>query len=489
MKFVPILIKEGRKEDLKKKYSNKFDNEVLDFVFGISDLQDFNHKYTDFVLKTLSPNEDVDLHVDVAVQLVKDFDKYQSQLEKKDINQYDSIHELERALQEPLEKQKEKLLEKQVQKIYEDDRFLVVVPLSHVASCKYGSGTKWCTTSSDDSNFKRYTSEDRRLYYIIKKNTSEKTPYYKIAVHFSTDGNQTWWNSQDSPLTTDAVEIFKELNTELYNSIKEDFEKNRRQPSFYIKKTFDIKNALSHILYLGKDQSKIVKIIVDGYENIPDMPGHAIGEMSILLNEEKIDEYQIFIVWSVKNSNKEWMGDIGFGDFGDEEIKFDFDLEGLGFKFEDKIYTPEKNWRQVTSSILRYTAKFIRENMDFMKFAYNIDKPIWMSSIGYGYKFKENKGLVKKLVDWLDSDKEGTRLDFLTDIGVFEKVQQDGKVKYKRVNGQHLYNPVDLRGQYSSFFASAVLAGILKNIKKGRKYILAKGPNFENFKQGNLKAL
>lgn len=475
---------------MKKKYANKFKETDLDWILNISDLVDFNHKYSDFVLKNVDPNSqtfDEDVHT--AVEIVKDFDKYQPNLKKRDINQYNNLLDLDLVLEPIKAKEKERELAKQVQKIYEDDRFLVVVPLSHVASCKYGSGTKWCTTSSDDSNFKRYTGEDQRLYYIIKKNTSEKTPYYKIAVHFSTNGNQTWWNSQDSPLTTDAIEIFKELNTELYNSIKEDFEKNRRQPSFYIKKTFDIKNALSHILYLGKDQSKIVKIIVDGYENIPDMPGHAIGDMSIHLNDEKIDEYQVFIVWSVKNSNKEWMGDVGFGDFGDEEIKFDFGLEGLGFKFEDKIYTPEKNWKQVTYSILKYTAKFIRENMEFMRFVYNSSKPIWMSSIGYGYKFKENKGLVKKLVDWLDSDKEGTRLDFLTDIGVFEKVQQDGKLKYKRVNGQHLYNPTDLRGQYSSFFASAVLAGILKNIKKGRKYILAKGPNFENFKQGNLKAL
>ena len=108
MKFMGILLKEGRKEDLKKKYANKFDNEVLDFVLGISDLQDFNHKYTDFILNALDPNSDIDMNVDVAVGLVKDFDKYQSQLKKKDINQYKTFSELEDALLPFHEKEKEK---------------------------------------------------------------------------------------------------------------------------------------------------------------------------------------------------------------------------------------------------------------------------------------------------------------------------------------------------------------------------------------------
>ena len=94
MKLMSILLREGRKEDLNKKYSDKFDNEVLDFVLGISDLQDFNHKYTDFILKALDPNSDIDMMVDIAVGLVKDFDKYQSQLKMKDINQYNSFIEL-----------------------------------------------------------------------------------------------------------------------------------------------------------------------------------------------------------------------------------------------------------------------------------------------------------------------------------------------------------------------------------------------------------
>jgi hypothetical protein len=40
MRLTPILIQEGRKEDLQKKYTEKFKEypENLDFILGISDL-------------------------------------------------------------------------------------------------------------------------------------------------------------------------------------------------------------------------------------------------------------------------------------------------------------------------------------------------------------------------------------------------------------------------------------------------------------------
>jgi hypothetical protein len=98
MKFINILLKEGRKEDLKKKYSNKYDEKDLDFVLNISDLQDFNHKYTDWIMKNDNSDIPFEEYIESAVELVKDFDKYQSQLPKKDINQYVSFNELEKVV-------------------------------------------------------------------------------------------------------------------------------------------------------------------------------------------------------------------------------------------------------------------------------------------------------------------------------------------------------------------------------------------------------
>lgn len=77
-------MREGRKEDLKKKYSDKYDEETLDWILNISDLVDFNHKYTDFVLRVINPkNMDVAWWVETIIDELKLFDKYQNQLEKK----------------------------------------------------------------------------------------------------------------------------------------------------------------------------------------------------------------------------------------------------------------------------------------------------------------------------------------------------------------------------------------------------------------------
>ena len=43
-------------------------------------------------------------------------------------------------------------------KIYEDERLLVVVPLTHRASCKYGAHTPWCV--STPSNADHYEVSD-----------------------------------------------------------------------------------------------------------------------------------------------------------------------------------------------------------------------------------------------------------------------------------------------------------------------------------------
>jgi hypothetical protein len=92
-------------------------------------------------------------------------------------------------------------------------------------------------------------------------------------------------------------------------------------------------------------------------------------------------------------------------------------------------------------------------------------------------------------VDYLDSGKVGTKLDFLTDIKYLEKIQKDGKVQYRRTKGNHIFKPRELRGQHSSFFAAAKNAGILGYRKVGREFFLVKGPNFDAFKKGELRAL
>jgi hypothetical protein len=193
MKFMGILLREGRKEDLKKKYSTKFNEEDLDFILNISDLIDFNHKYTDFVLKNLNPNASADSlenlnQIEEVIELIKDFNKYSSQFPKKDINQYVSFNELESVINFVRTKNKDKELEGQAKKIYEKGNFVVIQPKTEQASCKYGSNTKWCVTSKGSGHFNRYTAGRQGLYFIINKAKSTNKNYSKVAIHFDDSG-------------------------------------------------------------------------------------------------------------------------------------------------------------------------------------------------------------------------------------------------------------------------------------------------------------
>ena len=494
MKFLSILLKEGRKEDLNRKYSTKFNTETLNWILNISDLADFNHKYTDWILKTLNPDsDDLDIDVEIAVQLVKDFDKFQPNLEKKDINQYSGFEELDTALFPLKIKEKQKELEKQVDKIYEDDKFLVVRPKTLEASCKYGSNTKWCTTSRTGDHFQRYTTGSQSLYYIINKANSKNENYSKIALHFDGGGNPRYYDTKDALMTEREIDVLNYAFPEMFDAIKKHYkEVSFSAQDIFLKEVFNSNSATVKILerYLGVDNN--LKVTVEGFETVDDLgPGHAQGKLEINLNKKLIDSYLILITYRPLDTNSfsTSIGFMGTDDFIDSTVFIDLGLEGWGFDSKYIIQGfAENTAAAVRNHIASKVLDHIRDNSELQEKILGSTK-VWRPNIGYGYTFGKNKGWVKKLVDYLDSGKTGTKLDFLTDTGYLEKITRDGKTQYRKSKGGFLYNPRDLRGQHSSFFASAKNAGILGYRKVGKDYFLIKGPNFDAFKKGELKAL
>jgi hypothetical protein len=85
---------------------------------------------------------------------------------------------------------------KESEKLYEDNRYLIIVPYSYGASCYYGAGTKWCTTKkNDDSHYRRYMSDGRLIYIIDKKSSSDL--FGKMAIFQSKGGNIEVFDQQD----------------------------------------------------------------------------------------------------------------------------------------------------------------------------------------------------------------------------------------------------------------------------------------------------
>jgi hypothetical protein len=492
-----ILLKEGRKEDLKKRYTDKFKDspDNLDFVLGISDLQDFNHKYTDFVLKNIDPNSSAD-EIEEVVELIKDFDKYSSQFPKKDINQYVSFNELESVINFVRTKNKDKELEGQAKKIYEKGNFVVIQPKTEQASCKYGSNTKWCVTSKGSGHFNRYTTGRQGLYFIINKAKSTNKNYSKVAIHFDDSGEMRYWDSQDALMSQREVDVFEYAFPDMIESIKKDYK--IYAGSMTDKILTEVFNQMGETSADNKNflrSSYNLSTLVRGFQNNLDLGfGHSEARLSISLNSDNenklIDEYQVFIRYKSKDE-KTFTASIGFA--GTDEYSDDFEDLGLEEWGIDVTYNIGRSPAETAEGVRRHiTNRVLDHIVNNPKLTQKVagTSKVWRADrANYGYTFGKNKGLIKKLVDWLDKGSIGTKLDFLVDIGKLDKKIEGDKPLYSAKNRNTFEPSSRWRGQFSSFFASAKNAGILDYRKIGKDFLLKKGNNFDAFKSGELKAL
>jgi hypothetical protein len=502
MRLTPILIQEGRKEDLRKKYTEKFKEypETLDFILGIADLADTNFKYGDFVLKNTHPNASPE-EVEHIIDLVKDFDRFQQSLEVKDINKY-NLYQLSNALDKHKDtsksQQKKSFDTSGAKKIFEDKNILIVRPLTYEASCKYGAGTRWCTTmAGKPSYFESHTSDDQGLYYIILKNFNQNNKFYKIAIHI-TPNTETWYDATDERMSDREKEVFNLGAPKVIETIKNDYsEYVKERGQLFFKKLFDFNNYKFEDVSLAfKGTKNKIGLEFQKPDIVPDMPGHATMELNISVDEENIDQYLVLITYNVGNKIN---FNIGYsGDNFEIEPEFDFGIENVSTHFQIpvgfltnpsdeniKLFFNELCW-----SITKQVVYRMKGNSEFISSIHG-GNAVWSPNrMSYGYTFKRKDfGLIKKLVDYLDSNKKGTKLDFLVDVGSLEKKDINGKPYFSRKNANNWQIPSAFRGQLSGLFNSARLAGILDYDKKGNQFYLKKGPNFEAFKSGQLTSL
>jgi hypothetical protein len=193
MKFSKILI-EGRVEDFESKYTQKYGAQNVQRIVNM-----VTPKYLEWVGRNFD-SVNFDENYGKLVAALKNFDKISHNLDKTDINQYKSLQELIGELDQYSSRQR-----REVEKheggnvVYNDDRFYVVNPLTHQASCYYGKGTKWCTAATGDEHFRRYNTEGK-LFYIIDKTKDSSDPFYKIAILRNFDGTESYWDATDKSI-------------------------------------------------------------------------------------------------------------------------------------------------------------------------------------------------------------------------------------------------------------------------------------------------
>jgi hypothetical protein len=139
---------------------------------------------------------------------------------ENDLSKYKGFNDITEQVKLADEQEELKKLEAQVIKILDDSDWLVVKPLTHVSSKKYGSGTKWCTTMENDPKyFNSYCKEGVLIYCLNKKDKNKK-----VACHKKIGGALTFWDVTDNQI--DSLEanlpdgVLSLIRTEVVGKVK-----------------------------------------------------------------------------------------------------------------------------------------------------------------------------------------------------------------------------------------------------------------------------
>ena len=210
---------------------------------------------------------------EAALSIMDDVFTYLNKLPKKDFAKYESYEELKSDLDNLMGVEKEKSKEDDVEKLYEDDELLVVAAKTWEASCKYGAGSKWCTTAKDtSSHWKRHNTTGTEFFWVFKKKPNSD-PNYKFSYHIKNDGGTDWCNainrcSYDLPNDSypkqnpNFNEIIKKLNE--YHNARELFEVEIANNNFLKKLMF--RDSLDRLLG-DKIINEVNKILYYEYED------------------------------------------------------------------------------------------------------------------------------------------------------------------------------------------------------------------------------
>jgi len=140
------------------------------------------------------------------------FNGVKDRLVNKNIFNYKSVDELEAALRNAEgtsskgteRRRKRQLRMADADRVYENDKVLVVSPLTYEASCDWGDTTNWCSAlRSNRSYFDQFKADGDILIYFIPKDKSVR----KMALLASADSlpAMNGFDYQDKPVNSEAI--------------------------------------------------------------------------------------------------------------------------------------------------------------------------------------------------------------------------------------------------------------------------------------------
>lgn len=174
-------------DDIHQKYYNDIDKETFDKIVSSDPTSKPNKKgkYTEWLLNLYKSGKLKIEDLYKATGYLRAFNDFKHRLRGIDIGQIKSLPELYDTVRPFLDNPEQatsksdeiRKLKKGATKIYEDDRWLIIRPMTKDAAIYYGKGTQWCTAATESENYyDRYVEDygEGCLYINIDKKKKRK---------------------------------------------------------------------------------------------------------------------------------------------------------------------------------------------------------------------------------------------------------------------------------------------------------------------------
>lgn len=152
--------------------------------------------YSNWLLRKVKDNKIKKDDLEKAKHLLGLYFKYNKNVDRKNINQIEDLDDLSNEVSKfdnnefKSNSEKSKDVKKDAEKLYEDEQWLVITPHTEEASCYYGSGTKWCTTSKKSENLFNDYYNQGKLYINIDKKNKTKYQFFFEKYSFKDSANK-----------------------------------------------------------------------------------------------------------------------------------------------------------------------------------------------------------------------------------------------------------------------------------------------------------
>ena len=506
------ILTEGRVEDAKDLIRKHYlVDEGQDYTWVVDHLVEKdpsgNNKYLIWMVKRMIDDEEdtTDNTEGALIDLVTDFHlpAVQARVPSTDINYYKNTEELTDAVVIALEGMREKTSKQQVakgtNKIVEDDRWLILHPETKESSCKYGQGTKWCTSMTDASHYENYT-KDGNLYYIIDK-SKELGKYSKVAVYIKWDEAEgEWYDAEDNKLSDNMAELIESMLPEGYMDDIKVYHDQYEPPTEPRLNPDNLDKFFKDFVEYNIDSRDLINIF-----------GRIVTNTGVWLWDDDYfrdgDGVMVF-----HPAEKEGSGNVAFfatpWAHGSEGVPLD-----LEYYTKDGENESELVWRADNQRVFGMEREQIVDRFDIPKeygeefqFRGGPTDAGWMLVRRYGDYIKGYLSS-EKVVKWVGETvglPETTTWERTSHVSGYKfenvktaklanafidyiKMAEENGVMATRKDFLEFINKPATPGYFSSFFSAIYAAGIVEKHRKGRQFYYTLGPNYEAYMAGTLK--